>query len=112
MLTKVFCAKCVDLNRYGPIWFAASLGNEKNLFALFTSLVIGILLVLRRFVRNPRPIVALIINVTFITIMSVTILPFFLAVGPVVVANQRRTYDRNIVSIDKALLGWYVYILV
>ena len=71
--------------------------------------MIGGLLVARRFIRNPRPMIALILNVTLLTIMSVTILPFFLAVGPVVVANKRGTVDRHIVSIDRALLGWYVF---
>jgi hypothetical protein len=37
-----------------------------------------------------------------------TILPFFLAVGPVVVANQRTTVDSYIIKIDNTLLGWDV----
>jgi hypothetical protein len=91
---------------YGPIWFAASHANAKNLFALFTSLAIGAVALARRVIVRPTDRVALGLNIALVLLLSFTILPFFLAVGPVVVANKRHTYDRYLVSVDRALLGW------
>jgi hypothetical protein len=96
------------LRRYGPIYLAASHGSEKNLFALFTSFAIGGVALARKLVPHKSNNLSLGFNIALVLLLSITILPFFLAVGPVVVANKRATFDYYIVKIDNALLGWYV----
>lgn len=107
ILTLLRCMIHCNEIRYGPIWFASSHANIKNLFALFTSLAIGAIAVTRRIISRPSDRVALGLNISLVLLMSITILPFFLAVGPVVIANKRNTFDGFLSSVDNALLGWY-----
>lgn len=94
--------------RFGPVWYAASHLHEKNLAAVFTSLAVAGVLLARRFWPNPSNLIVLIFNLVLPILLSLTILPFFYAVGPTVIANNRATFDEYLVAIDTALWGWYV----
>lgn len=95
-------------SRFGPVWFAASHLHDDNLPAVCTSIAILTVLLLRRFWPNPSNMIVLIFNIVLAILLSLTILPFFYAVGPAVRANHRHTYDEYLLAFDNHIWGGYV----
>lgn len=94
--------------RFGPIWFAASLGHEHNSFALIMSLIVLGLVLIRLLLQRRTNVQAVVLNIIFGFAISFAVLPFYLAPSPVVKANHRERFDPELLTSDKSLLGWYV----